>query len=413
MIPQLPLLPLSALVPPALLLLGLATPALAKHPLDDDWLGQRMAKAPKRFDLALDPAKAAEHRVQILVSYVDESKKAKKRPTLERHGFRVDAEYFYPASAVKTCAAVASLTRIAKLEGVGLDTPLVFHPVLPGERRASDDPTNVASGKITLGHLIRQMSLISSNEAFNRLYEFAGHQHLNESMWAAGLKDTKFIHRLSRIIPNDWNLKTPRIDLLGKKAVTIPERTSALDLKVEGPPGILIGDAHVVPGTGDTVAEPMDFSRKNQQSLVDLQNMLVMIVRPDIDLGLPGFGLTPAHRAFLKTAMREWPEESKNPITPRSRYSPFRFKPVLPGILKVHPRARWSVYNKAGKAYGFRVENAYVFDKKIKRGVFITVAVYANPNKVVNDGKYAYDQLADPLIHAIAELAVRDPRFRR
>lgn len=393
-----------------LLLLGLTSPALAKHPLDDDWLVERMKTRPKRFKIALDPAKAAEHRVQVLVSFVDESK---KRPTLERHGFRVDAEYFYPASAVKTCAAVASMMRLSGLPNVSLDTPLVFHPVLPGERKESVDKTNVASGKITLGHLIRQMSLISSNKAFNRLYEFAGHKHLNESMWAAGLKDTKFIHRLSRILPPAQNRKTPRIDLMGKKTVTVLERDSPLDLKVEGLKGIRIGDAHIVPGTRDTVDEPMDFTRKNQQSLVDLQNMLVMIVRPDIDLGLPGFKLSKGHRRFLMKAMRQWPEESENPITPRKRYNPFRFKPVLPGILKVHPRERWRVYNKAGKAYGFRVENAYIFDKMRNRGVFVTVAVYANPNKTVNDGRYAYDRLADPLIHAIAELVVRDPRFRQ
>lgn len=389
-----------------------AAPAQAKHPYDDAYLVDLMKKTPKRFRAALDAAKAKEHRIQFLVSFVDETGKGGK-PTIERHGFRTDAEYFYPASAVKTCAAVASMMRIAPLKGIGLNTPLVFYPVLPGERKESEDESNVKGGKVTLGHIIRQMSLISSNHAFNRLYEFAGHQHLNEAMWAAGLKDTKFIHRLSRRLSPEDNRKTPRIDLLGRKTVTFPERNSPLDIELKGLDGLDIGDAHIIPGTRDKADEPMSFARKNQQSLVDLQNMLIMIVRPDIDLGLPGFEMLKSHREFLKTAMLQWPEDSENPITPGKKYNPFRFKPVLPGLLKVAPKSRWSVYNKAGKAYGFRIENAYVVDRKTKRSVFITAAIYANPNKIVNDGKYAYNTLADPLIHALARAVVTDGKFRK
>lgn len=394
----------------ALALLALPGPAPAKHPLDTDFLTELMQAAPKRFKAALDPAKAAEHRIQFLVSFVDEKD---GKPVLERHGFRVDAEYFYPASAVKTCAAVAAMMRIAPLKGAGLHTPLVFHPVLPGERRESEDATNIKGGKITLGHIIRQMSLISSNKAFNRLYEFAGHQFLNEQMWAAGLKDTRFIHRLSRRLSPEDNRKTPKIELLGRKRVVWPAQTSPLDLKNEGLEGLKIGDAHIIPGTRTRADEPMDFARKNRQTLVDLQNMLVMIVRPDIDLGLPGFDLLPHHRRFLKKAMLQWPEDSENPITPGETYNPFRFKPVLPGLLKVAPKSRWKVYNKAGKAYGFRVENAYIVDKRTKRSVFITAAIYANPNTVVNDGKYAYNRLADPLIHALTRAVVRSKKFKR
>ena len=398
------------------LALLVAMPAAAKHPYDDDFLIDLMKKTPKRFKAALDEAKAQEHRIQFLVSYVNETGADGKPgglPTLERHGFRVDAEYFYPASAVKTCAAVASMMRIAPMVGAGLHTPLVFHPVLPGERKESVDATNIEGGKQTLGHIIRKMSLISSNEAFNRLYEFAGHQFLNESMWAAGLKDTKFIHRLSRRLPPEQNRKTPKIELKGRKRHVIPERHSPLDLKLEGLKGLDIGDAHIIPGTRTKAEEPMSFARKNQQSLVDLQNMLIMIVRPDIDLGLPGFKLLKHHRRFLKKAMLQWPEDSSNPITPGKKYNPFRFKPVLPGLLKVAPKSRWHVYNKAGKAYGFRVENAYVVDRRTKRSVFITAAIYANPNKVVNDGKYAYNTLADPLIHALTRAVVKDAKFRK
>src|SRR5688500_9263965 len=67
---------------------------------------------PERLQVALDPALAAGHRVQILVSFVERDGRAF---TLERHGFRADAEYFYPASAIKLCAAVAALQTMRAL----------------------------------------------------------------------------------------------------------------------------------------------------------------------------------------------------------------------------------------------------------------------------------------------------------
>lgn len=387
-------------------LVALASPALA-HPLDDDWLPGLMVG--EGFDIARDPAQAAEHRVQILVSVVKEKD---GRKVLERHGFRVDAEYFYPASAVKTCGAVAALQRFAELrkagKQVGLDTPLTFHPVLPGERVFRLDASHVDGGKVTLGHLIRQMSIVSSNEAFNRLYELSGHEGLNRRMQAAGLSGTVFTHRLSRILSTDENRKTPRIDLAAKGGVvTLPEATSALALPAAAMPRVEVGDAYLEPGTGKRVEAPMSFAEKNRMSLVDLQNMLVMITRPDVDLGLPGFGLEEADRKFLVEAMRQRPGESTDPVYPEDKYNPRRFKPVLGGLLRVGPLERWTIYSKAGKAYGFRIENAYVVDTKTKKGFFLTVNVLANPNRVMNDGAYAYDQVADPFIHALGERLAR------
>ena len=51
--------------------------------------------------------------IQILLSEVREDPGGV--PTLRRHGFRVDAEYFYPASSVKLCGAIAALKKVAAL----------------------------------------------------------------------------------------------------------------------------------------------------------------------------------------------------------------------------------------------------------------------------------------------------------
>ncbi|MEZ4468384.1 MAG: hypothetical protein R3F43_29105 [bacterium] len=129
------------------------------------------------------------------------------------------------------------------------------------------------------------MSIVS-NEAFNRLYELAAAPRgLNRRMQAAGLNGTVFTHRLSRILSDADNRKTPRIDLETPDGVTLPRPPAPRRGRLPLPRcrASRVGDAYLEPGTGDKRVEtPMSFADKNRMSLVDLQNMLVMIMRPDV-----------------------------------------------------------------------------------------------------------------------------------
>ncbi|NUO49749.1 MAG: hypothetical protein HOV80_12915, partial [Polyangiaceae bacterium] len=67
----------------------------------DPWLDRALRAADPRWEAWLADAEAL--RLQILVTVVDGS------GTWQTHELRADAEYFYPASAIKTFLAVASL----------------------------------------------------------------------------------------------------------------------------------------------------------------------------------------------------------------------------------------------------------------------------------------------------------------
>ena len=72
--------------------------------------------------------------------------------------------------------------------------------------------------------------------------------------------------------------------------------------------------------------------------------------------------------------------------------------------------------NKAGKAFGFHMDNALIMvgekkgeitqsgkpgRKSIARALLITVGVYANKNEVLNDNRYEYKKITAPLLDAI------------
>jgi hypothetical protein len=385
-------------------LLLIASAAAAKAPpIEDQWLPKLLAAHPQRFGTVLaDPAR---YRFQILLSEVRPGPDG--APTLLRHGYRLGAEYFYPASAPKTIAAVAALAKarsIAKRHRwFNVDTPLAFHPLFEGETLDERDPSNLKGEHITLRQLIRRMSIVSSNYAFNRLYDFVGHRALNEFAWDAGLDETLFVHRMSWLKPPKDQRRMPAMEWRGPRTIHIPARTSDLvRYNDPGLPGITAGVAERLEGA--RVEGPKSFVQKNRMSLRDLQDLLIFIMRPELNVGRPGVAINPTDRKLLQEAMLQTPGQSENPVLPETRYNPNRFKPIRPGLLRVGPAARWKIWSKAGKAYGFRTENAYIVDTKTQRAYFLAATLYVNENGVLNDGKYQYDTLADPVLWDLAEV---------
>lgn len=362
-----------------------------------------LASRPDQFSKYL--ANPEEYRLQILLSEVIETPTG---PRLERFGYRVDAEYFYPASAIKTCAAVAALRvmkEMRKKHGpeIHLDTPLRFHPLFPGEDLQEHDPSNLQGEAITVGHEIRKLFLVSDNAAFNRLYDLVGHQDLNTWMWQAGLESTRIRHRLAVSRSTIENLHTPKIDFVldGAFVIPLPERESRLRLEVNAEVGLDIGSSHYI--AGDLRLAPMSFADKNRMSLVDLQDMHVMILRPDVDLGKPGFDLSEADRQFLMTAMSEFAHESTNPVYDEESCPDDYVRFLLHGLHRVASPHDLIVYDKVGLAYGFTIENAYVVNKRTGKSFFLTATIHTNSDGVLNDDRYDYEDVALPFWRDLGE----------
>jgi hypothetical protein len=372
--------------------------------------------------------RSEELRLQLVLARVVEPKD--KPPVLQRSTWRADAEYFYPASAIKLCAAVAALEQLGGELSHGqpapegdplsgrrvpvspealLDARLRLEPVRAGAPVRDADPSNADGGGITVRHEVRKLCLVSDNEAFNRLYDLVGQRALNERMWAAGLDSARLRHRLSIRSSPEENRRTPgvRLELEGGDALLLPERFSDLQLDVPRLKGLDIGQAFRE-DDGGVVEGPVSFREKNRMSLSDLQDLLVKVVRPDVDLGTPGFALSDAQRALLVEAMTQLPRESANPRYDPERYPDDYVKFLLPGLRRVIPAERLRVTNKVGLAYGFTVENAYVEDSASGRGFFLAGTLYTNANGVLNDGVYEYDTLALPFWADLGEVLARE-----
>lgn len=377
-----------------------ADPATLPVVLDDGWVERLLRESDDFEALLADPAR---HRLQILVTEVDPGNPG---PRLLTHGYRVDAEFFFAASAIKTFASVAALRKLAGLRdrGVGLDTPLALCGRAEDRCDRTLDESNEPDRTITLGHEIRKMHLISNNVAFNRLYDFVGHRELNEDMRAIGFDSLRIRHRMGE--QHSLGRVTPRVELRGPTGtVVVPRRESTLDDPATGAPGIEVGVAHY--GRGRVrIDGPRDFSRKNYVSMLDLHRLQLAILLPETP-GLPALGLEPDHRAFLLTAMTQNPEDSENPRFSSPRLTGAHYKLMSRGIARVVDPERIRYVNKPGRAYGFHIENAYVQDTSTGRAFFVTAGVYVNENGVINDDHYEYDAISRPFFKDLGEALAR------
>lgn len=342
-------------------------------------------------DLRQDPAmaalleEAARRRIQVLVAIPDEASRV-----LTRRAFRGDSEYFYPASAIKLCAAVAALEKLDELRAhradVDVETPLRI--TFAGDRARSIDTT--------LRDEIERALVLSDNDAFNRLFDFVGEGELTARLRGFGLESARVVHHLGD--PADSG--APAFELRGSgKPLPVGQRVAADESPARS---ALVGSAHVA-ADGRIVDEPLDFGAKNRITLRDLQDLLIAVVRPDINDG-PRPSWSSVDREKLVGILGRLPSELPG-RPPRALDD--QHKPLLAAVSTALPGHAIRVFGKGGRAYGFTVENSYVVDDTTNRGVFVAATIYANDNETINDDRYEYATVADPFIGHLGRVIAR------
>jgi hypothetical protein len=322
--------------------------------------------------------------------------------------WRADAEYAYPASRVKVPLAIAALeaaNRLARAEGASAPEhcPLQYQPLFPGEQvEVLDQGEGVIDQgrELTLARLIWRALVASENEPANKLYEFVGHDGMQE--WAArhGLPGTRIVHRLSEFRSVEEQRRSPRIVMHTSNGdIVIPERQGRQACE----PVVSVGDrigSGFIDGCGSLRNEPMDFSAKNAFGLRDSISVLRKI-------DTRGFDLTAAQLNVVRSAMSTPPQDSVDPRYVGPEWSNQKFKPLLAGLSNVASPSVWNVHNKIGQAYGFFSDMAKVEHRPSGRVIYVAASVWCCENGILNADRYEYETVGRDFLAAVGEAAGR------
>ncbi len=343
-----------------------------------------------------------QHRLQVLLAEPVAAEGG--RVTLRRSRLGDARQYFYPASTVKLGAAVAALLELQRLsreqgEAITLDASWRAGPRFAGD---PEDPP-----WIRVADDLRAMLIVSDNPPYNRCFELLSQKGLNDTLWRAGLASARMWHRLSEARTIEEHRVTRQFAIQhGDTSLSIAAREAGAKLDNEGFDELLVGTSHL---RGEQrIEQPMSFAEKNAIALEDLQDLLAMVVRPDIDLGKRGFPeLSVTSRAFLIEQLGAYPRESPSPKYDEKQHPDAQCKFLLPGLRRVVRADSLRVYAKIGQAYGFAIENSYVENIATGRGFFVAAVIYVNADGCVGDDRYDYESVADPFFAVLGEVLAR------
>ncbi len=332
---------------------------------------------------------AERRRMQVLVAVPRKDENGKT--SLLRVGYRADAEYFYPASAVKLPMAVFALEKLEEIRAKNPKRTIGLNAILRTRGRRGD---------ATIKDLLEGALVVSDNDAHNRLFDFVGRNEALERAWRLDLTHTRIVHALG-----EGTRRAPVVDLFpgpGRRAPIAVTYRPPMEIPAASHEGLLIGTKHR-DASGRIVNGPMDFSEKNRVWLADLQALLVALVRPELaETTLPK--ISSADRDALLGILEMLPSDLKARRLGRSLDDVH--KPLRAAVNAELPDDQIRVIGKGGHAYGFVVENAYVLDETTNRSFFVAAAVYANDSGI-GDDRYEYSTVAGPFVNRLGRVLAR------
>jgi len=343
----------------------------------------------------------ATYRLQII--YTEINRDRHNNPTFKNYYYNYDSNfYFNPASTVKLPLALLSLEKLNKMDihGVNKYTPMQFDSSYEKQVPLYKD-TSSESGLPSIAQFIRKAFLVSDNDAYNRFYQFVGQQDINRSLHEKGYTDVRITRQFMGFSP-EQNRHTNQVRFIhenGNHIYTQPAAYSTDSFYFPSP--IKIGMAHY-DQNDSLINEPIDFTKANNISLKDLQQILQSILFPSSVATIQRFHLTKDDYQFVYRYLSQYPSETNYPKYDSSKFYDSNVKFYFKyGSHKMPEQVR--VFNKAGWAYGFVTDVSYVIDFKNKIEFMLSATVYVNSDGVLNDDKYDYDTIGYPFMFQLGQ----------
>jgi hypothetical protein len=367
----------------------------------DPWLEQLLRKnaSPLLLHILDNPDT---FRYQLIYTQIDRDKN--NRPQFKHFYLHLDRDlYFNPASTVKLPVALAALEKLHELNVPGVDkyTSMLSDSSYSGQHPVYTDSLS-ADGLPSIAQYIKEIFLVSDNDAYNRLYEFVGQQSLNERLRNKGYTGSRITRRFMPMT-EDENRHTNAIRFV-KNGKTLYEQPPAYNQQpFDFSKHYLIGKAYYN-RQDSLVQQPMDFTTHNVLLLQDLQQLLQSVLFP---LSVPAkqrFALTNEDRRFLYQYMSELPCESAYPHYDTTTFFESYTKFFMFKAGKQHIPSYIRLFNKPGWSYGFLTDAAYIADFKNNIEYMISACIYTNSDGILNDDKYDYDSIGYPFFAETGKL---------
>jgi hypothetical protein len=344
-----------------------------------------------------------EYRVQLFYTQIDRD--VNNIPHFKEYSYRLNPqEYFYPASTVKMPLAILALDKINSLQIPGLtkSTTLYYDSVGARQEIIYNNPY-AENGKQTIEQAIKEIFLVSDNNAANRLFEFIGQESIHAKLAEKGYKDAFIRNRLELGRTQEESRQTQAIDAFDDNGKLIYHFNPQYNKQPLPNYNVQLGKGYLN-NNDSLINAPLDFSTKNRIYLNDLHHILQSVIFYDQTPKANQFNLTKEDRQFLVKWMHTLPTASTYPTYDTTAYWPAYCKFLLMGAEKGPIPSNIKIFNKVGDAYGFLLDISYIVDPINKVEFMLSGVIYCNRDGILNDSQYDYETIGFPFYKNIGRL---------
>lgn len=364
----------------------------------DTFLENLMKSKPGDFSSILSNKDSL--NVQIIYTQINRDKNNK--PSFTEYTFNLNNNhYFYPASTVKMPVAFLALEKLNELNKPGLNrnSTMITESNSLHEAVAYSQPKTNTS-KASVADYVKQIFLVSDNDAFNRLYEFVGQQAIQQKLQEKGYADAIIRHRLQISLTDEQNRLTNPISFYDSSGNLIYHQG-------EQNSKVIFSETKRTAGKGylknnQLINKPFDFTLKNRVYLQDLHQIQKSVLFPEAVDAKQRINMSKADRDFVLHWMSAYPRESKYPNYDTAWDAFCKF--LIFGSEKVTIPSNIRIFNKVGDAYGFLTDVAYIIDTEKKIEFMLSATIYCNSDGIFNDDKYDYENVGYPFMKHLGQL---------
>ena len=372
-----------------------------KAQVNTSFIESLMRQKPEQFGEILNNPN--EYRVQLFYTQIDRDKN--NVPHFKEFSYRLNpSEYFYPASTVKMPLAILALDKLNTLNipGVNKSTMMYYDSVGARQEIIYNNPYSI-NGKQNIEQAIKEIFLVSDNNAANRLFEFVGQESIHSKLAEKGYNDAYIRNRLELGRTQEESRQTQAIDFFDDNGKKIYHQDAQYNKQLLPNYNAFLGKGHYN-NDDSLVMKPLDFSVKNRIYLNDLHHILQSVIFYDQTPIKNRFNLTKDDRQFLLKWMHTLPTESQYPTYDPVEYWPAYCKFMFMGSEKTPVPSNIKIYNKVGDAYGFLLDITYIIDTVNKVEFMLSGVIYCNKDGIINDSKYDYDNIGYPFYKNMGRL---------
>jgi hypothetical protein len=372
-----------------------------KAQVNTELLGNLMKQRPDLFGNILENPN--EYRLQLFYTQINRDKN--NTPHFKEFSYRLNpSEYFYPASTVKMPLAILALDKINSLNipGFTKSSTLYYDSVGARQETIYNNPYAI-NGKQTIEQAIKEIFLVSDNNAANRLFEFIGQENIHKTLADKGYKDAYIRNRLELGRTQEESRQTQAIDVFDDGGKNIYHINAQYNKQPLPNYNAYLGKGYLN-NNDSLINAPLDFSVKNRIYLNDLHHILQSVIFYDQTPKTQQFNLTPSDRQFLLKWMHTLPTESQYPTYDTADYWPAYCKFLFMGSEKGPIPSNIKIFNKVGDAYGFLLDISYIVDPVNKVEFMLSGVIYCNKDGILNDSKYDYETVGYPFYKNIGRL---------